>query len=284
MDVGVLNLPDGSQGASKTLRVTRGKGPALRRQREFMAEEKKDTVYWEKRKKNNEAAKRSRERRRLNDQAMEGRVAALLQDNAALRAELRALKLHLGLLPPSRDPQTSSLPTPQWKFSRTVVDPFYSLPGPYSCLLRSYSLQAAVPGCKGCLLAPRGAGPATLPRVSQDPESRTLQRIGGTLQAAVPTALFGCHILEGHMGPRSEWKPYWRLWSPVSTGKQASGPSEVMLNSSAGLQGLSLGFACPVSGHCHQAVDRPALPHKLRLKTHSSGPVCGGWGGSQGSL
>uniref|UniRef100_A0A8C9DQG0 BZIP domain-containing protein n=1 Tax=Prolemur simus TaxID=1328070 RepID=A0A8C9DQG0_PROSS len=66
-------------------------GPAMRRQREFMPEEKKDTVYWEKRRKNNEAAKRSREKRRLNDAAIEDRLAALMEENTLLRAELRFL-------------------------------------------------------------------------------------------------------------------------------------------------------------------------------------------------
>ncbi|TEA33252.1 hypothetical protein DBR06_SOUSAS8010110, partial [Sousa chinensis] len=62
----------------------------------FMPEEKKDTVYWEKRRKNNEAAKRSREKRRLNDAALEGRLDALLEENALLRTELRALKHRFG--------------------------------------------------------------------------------------------------------------------------------------------------------------------------------------------
>uniref|UniRef100_A0A8C0ZA51 BZIP domain-containing protein n=1 Tax=Cyanistes caeruleus TaxID=156563 RepID=A0A8C0ZA51_CYACU len=49
---------------------------------------KKDTMYWEKRRKNNEAAKRSREKRRLNDVAMESQLAALSRENAVLRTEL----------------------------------------------------------------------------------------------------------------------------------------------------------------------------------------------------
>ncbi|XP_032661772.1 NFIL3 like protein [Chelonoidis abingdonii] len=72
-------------------------GPS-RRKREFMPDEKKDTMYWEKRRKNNEAAKRSREKRRLNDFAMESQLAALNEENALLRAELLALKLHFGLI------------------------------------------------------------------------------------------------------------------------------------------------------------------------------------------
>uniref|UniRef100_A0A8C6ZN43 BZIP domain-containing protein n=1 Tax=Nothoprocta perdicaria TaxID=30464 RepID=A0A8C6ZN43_NOTPE len=72
-------------------------GPS-RRKREFMPDEKKDNMYWEKRRKNNEAAKRSREKRRLNDFAMESQLAALSEENAVLRTELLSLKLRFGLI------------------------------------------------------------------------------------------------------------------------------------------------------------------------------------------
>ncbi|XP_069803638.1 uncharacterized protein [Dendropsophus ebraccatus] len=73
----------------------------LRRRREFTPDERKDENYWDKRKKNNEAAKRSREKRRAGDLALEGRVIALLEENARLRAELLALRFRFGLV---RDP------------------------------------------------------------------------------------------------------------------------------------------------------------------------------------
>ncbi|XP_066504181.1 nuclear factor, interleukin 3 regulated, member 4 [Hoplias malabaricus] len=74
------------------------RGLGLRRKREFTPEEKKDACYWEKRRKNNEAAKRSREKRRANDYMLETRLVALSEENAALRAELLALKLRYGLM------------------------------------------------------------------------------------------------------------------------------------------------------------------------------------------
>ncbi|XP_026873912.2 nuclear factor, interleukin 3 regulated, member 4 [Electrophorus electricus] len=74
------------------------RGLSLRRKREFTPEEKKDASYWEKRRKNNEAAKRSREKRRVNDYMLETRLVALCEENAALRAELLSLKLRYGLL------------------------------------------------------------------------------------------------------------------------------------------------------------------------------------------
>lgn len=69
-----------------------------RRKREFISDEKKDACYWEKRRKNNEAAKRSREKRRLNDMVLENRVLALNEENVRLKTELLQLKLRFGLI------------------------------------------------------------------------------------------------------------------------------------------------------------------------------------------
>ncbi len=76
------------------------RGLGLRRKREFIPEDMKDATYWEKRRKNNEAAKRSREKRRVNDYVLENRFVSLSEENAHLRAELLALKLRYGLLNP----------------------------------------------------------------------------------------------------------------------------------------------------------------------------------------
>uniref|UniRef100_A0A672T9A1 Uncharacterized LOC107551884 n=1 Tax=Sinocyclocheilus grahami TaxID=75366 RepID=A0A672T9A1_SINGR len=80
----------------------------LCRKRESMLLDKKDKVYWEKRKKNNEAARRSREKRRIKDKAVENKVLALLEDNARLKAELLALKFKFGLI---KDPTDSPAQT-----------------------------------------------------------------------------------------------------------------------------------------------------------------------------
>lgn len=78
--------------------VGKGKSSACRRKREFIPDEKKDAMYWEKRRKNNEAAKRSREKRRLNDLVLENKLIALGEENATLKAELLSLKLKFGLI------------------------------------------------------------------------------------------------------------------------------------------------------------------------------------------
>ncbi|XP_051977256.1 nuclear factor interleukin-3-regulated protein-like [Xyrauchen texanus] len=66
--------------------------------REFIPEEKKDSIYWENRCKNNEAARRSREKRRINDYVLEKRLVSMSKENARLRVELLSLKLLYGLL------------------------------------------------------------------------------------------------------------------------------------------------------------------------------------------
>nr|XP_033813103.1 nuclear factor interleukin-3-regulated protein-like [Geotrypetes seraphini] len=92
-------LGEESEHESLLAKVSQGKmATGSRRKREFMPEEKKDAMYWEKRRKNNEAAKRSREKRRLNDFALESRMVALSEENNYLKAELLSLKLRFGLI------------------------------------------------------------------------------------------------------------------------------------------------------------------------------------------
>ncbi|XP_034493301.2 NFIL3 like protein [Marmota flaviventris] len=276
MDMDALGLPDISQGPSQTLWVGRGRGPAVRRQREFMPEEKKDTVYWEKRRKNNEAAKRSREKRRLNDVAVESRLAALLQENALLRAELRALRLRFGLLPPSGGPRTAPLQALLWESPWTgaphpAAQPLSCLAGSQGGLRGPYSLDAGIPGCQGCLMAQGWAGLASSSRFSQDSASLAPENIDVALRAALPAALFRCHLLEGHVGSRPELKSCWGLWSPMSPGCRAPGPSDLLLTPSADPSGLSATVTCPVPGNGPEGLAQPSLPHKVRIKSQALG-------------
>nr|XP_032645684.1 nuclear factor interleukin-3-regulated protein-like [Chelonoidis abingdonii]XP_032645692.1 nuclear factor interleukin-3-regulated protein-like [Chelonoidis abingdonii]XP_032645699.1 nuclear factor interleukin-3-regulated protein-like [Chelonoidis abingdonii] len=87
------------EGVTQRARALKGKTSAsCRRKREFISDEKKDASYWEKRRKNNEAAKRSREKRRFNDLVLESRVLALNEENLRLKTELLQLKLRFGLI------------------------------------------------------------------------------------------------------------------------------------------------------------------------------------------
>ncbi|XP_022087868.1 protein giant-like isoform X2 [Acanthaster planci] len=63
-----------------------------RKQREFTPEELKDMRYWDRRRKNNDAARRSRQKRRLTDVVLEAQVLKLAEENDNLKAELQAMK------------------------------------------------------------------------------------------------------------------------------------------------------------------------------------------------
>lgn len=289
MDVGLWGSPGAPQGRSKTLQGGRVRSPALRRQREFLPEEKKDTVYWEKRRKNNEAAKRSREKRRLNDAAIEGRLAALLEENALLRAELQELRHHLGLLPSAGGASALPLKAQLWASPWTGdaclgAEPLPSRPGSHGCVLRPCSLDAGVPGFQGCLVAESWTGPATSPRYPQNPAPHDPKRMDMALPAALPATLFSCHLLGGHRGPTPELRPCWGLWSPVPTGCQASGSSAVLLTHTADSKRLLPGVPGPVPGKHSEGLAQPSLPHKLRIKSQALGRAPGGWEGAWGPL
>ncbi|KAM5194142.1 nuclear factor interleukin-3-regulated protein [Mantella aurantiaca] len=98
------NMPDMSESMDSSNDMLyndntgKNKSASCRRKREFIPDEKKDAMYWEKRRKNNEAAKRSREKRRLNDMVLENKLLALGEENANLKTELLSLKLKFGLI------------------------------------------------------------------------------------------------------------------------------------------------------------------------------------------
>jgi len=68
-----------------------------RKQREFIPDAKKDESYWDRRRRNNEAAKRSREKRRFNDMVLEQRVIELAKENHIYKAQLTAIKDKYGI-------------------------------------------------------------------------------------------------------------------------------------------------------------------------------------------
>ena len=68
----------------------------LKRARSFVPEMLKDDTYWQKRRKNNEAAKKSREKRRALDRRLADEVDDLRRDNEELHQELEALKKYIG--------------------------------------------------------------------------------------------------------------------------------------------------------------------------------------------
>ncbi|CAF1128571.1 unnamed protein product [Adineta steineri] len=68
-----------------------------RKRRDFIPNEMKDDHYWERRRKNNLAAKRSREKRRLNDIVLETKVVELSNENETLKAKLHLMLSRLNM-------------------------------------------------------------------------------------------------------------------------------------------------------------------------------------------
>lgn len=76
-----------------------------RRKREFIPEEQKDGNYWFKRNRNNEAAKRSRQRKRMEEYLLETRAVQLLHENEKLKAVLSSVQCRS----PDRQPHQDSM-------------------------------------------------------------------------------------------------------------------------------------------------------------------------------
>ncbi|XP_046699747.1 D site albumin promoter binding protein a isoform X2 [Silurus meridionalis] len=71
--------------------------PMIKKARKMLVpDEQKDDKYWSRRVKNNEAAKRSRDARRLKENQISVRAAFLERENAALRQEVADMRKELG--------------------------------------------------------------------------------------------------------------------------------------------------------------------------------------------
>ncbi|XP_029365305.1 nuclear factor interleukin-3-regulated protein-like [Echeneis naucrates] len=135
-----------------------------RRKREFIPNDKKDEGYWDKRKKNNEAAKRSREKRRANDMVLEKRVLGLLEENARLRAELLALKFRFGLVKDPSDvnilPLSTSLSAHQPSSTMQYYQPHTDRPSYPNTQQRASSHYIHPhPLQQAAIYGPKAAGP-----------------------------------------------------------------------------------------------------------------------------
>lgn len=71
--------------------------PSQRKMKRTVPDSDKDERYWEKRKRNNMAAKKSRENKRMADAEMRKTVLLLEQENALLKKEVALLKAQIGI-------------------------------------------------------------------------------------------------------------------------------------------------------------------------------------------
>lgn len=88
----VTKSDDSTSPSSEDQQPSHNKASSRRRAAKSLPDTMKDQAYWERRRKNNEAAKRSRDARRAKEDEIAIRAAFLEQENLKLRVEVAALK------------------------------------------------------------------------------------------------------------------------------------------------------------------------------------------------
>lgn len=91
-----------------------------RKMRTFIADERKDPIYWSRRSRNNLSATRSRVKRRVNDLVLEIKVTQLNQENQILRAKIDMLTRKCG--PLTSPEHTTTGTTPSVSSAANLVD------------------------------------------------------------------------------------------------------------------------------------------------------------------
>ncbi|GCC29310.1 hypothetical protein chiPu_0007749 [Chiloscyllium punctatum] len=222
----------------------RALSPAPRRKREFVPEEKKDVNYWSKRERNNNAAKKSRERRRLHDMQLEMRILALMGENKRLKTELLTLKCQLGLTGIPLHSQalrrgllSSLLPDLRALKCAATLDPYRHAAPPFGLDYR----QAAEPTLASSQLAPRP------PREDALHLTSVLRR---------PFSEDGAMYCEGRL-------------RCVKCNVESSACSH--LSKPQGCQQLVRGSDSGSTAPLNPSGTQTTLPHKLRFKTNQGG-------------
>jgi hypothetical protein len=176
-----------------------------RKSREFIPDNRKDAHYWERRRKNNEAAKRSREKRRMNDMVLEGKISELTDENQMLRDELIGLKKRFGLPLGNLAKSRSSSPKLESNGVQQTVSPTPTTAVPQkqttsstSCILsnsKTKTPEVSKPSPQVCIQVPRVVpqqmiqipGQQTLALVSSIPYPVNGQSSEQTSDISVPT-------------------------------------------------------------------------------------------------
>ncbi|XP_061590526.1 nuclear factor interleukin-3-regulated protein isoform X2 [Cololabis saira] len=249
-----------------------------RRKREFIPDEKKDNLYWERRRKNNEAAKRSREKRRINDMVLENKLMVLGEENASLRAELLSLKLRFGLVSSavyaqemqklSARPALSYLqefPPPSTSEGSASRD-LESLPRRSSCIsvIKQSPLipeaccasQGSFAVCSAADVKQEPAEPCSY--VQGSPYDLYKHCVSGRLsEAYAPPASFSQILRSSSISPSSEDGAV----SKSSDGEDEQQVPRGLMPSAADARSII------VSTHKVPDASSAALPHKLRIKS-----------------
>ena len=90
-----VSTSSGTEDSNVSLDMSGGPGP---QHHSTPTRDGKDAAYWERRRKNNEAAKRSRDARRMKENEVAVRASFLEQENIQLKMELVQLRTELGAM------------------------------------------------------------------------------------------------------------------------------------------------------------------------------------------
>ncbi|XP_048108016.1 nuclear factor, interleukin 3 regulated, member 4 [Alosa alosa] len=240
------------------------RGAGFRRKREFTPEERKDASYWEKRRKNNEAAKRSREKRRANDYLLEQRLMALSKENVRLQDELVDLKLRCGLAGPLGFNPAAAVAAAAFSAQHRGLRQLHT-----SCGLQPELVWGRAEGPQVAQVLPASYHHQRASSLSPypGPSAFTSPR-AHTFSQAFPFLLDMPGVLSSPVGPASLLLPPLLVPSP---GGPRYGPRLPVrpIPQQAALASDEEGEQ-QVPGASTGLDPRAALPHKLRLKTHKS--------------
>ncbi|XP_050531178.1 nuclear factor interleukin-3-regulated protein isoform X2 [Daktulosphaira vitifoliae] len=260
---------------------------AQRKQREFIPDNKKDESYWDRRRRNNEAAKRSREKRRFNDMILEQRVVELSKENHVLKAQLTAIKDKFGISGEavvSVEQVMASLPTNEQVLSITkrpkLSSSYPQNPIPTSVIHQP--VQSTTPKLNGNgTMSYYGQSDCVL-----DQQDRSNGSSNGSLSGSMVPAVTSAAVA---VAAAAGYSPY--TFTPVLPPLQPPSfesaansvlnlsrrpPSPYELSSGSGddtssCVPISLAFvaaAAAAAGSGHHNNNNNCLPHKLRHKSH----------------
>ncbi|XP_058473400.1 nuclear factor interleukin-3-regulated protein [Solea solea] len=257
---------------------------SCRRKREFIPDEKKDNIYWERRRKNNEAAKRSREKRRINDMVLENKLMALGEENVSLKAELLSLKLKFGLVSSAayaREAQELSSsaavdlyqelvpPSPDKGSYSRDVEPLHLRSSCISVIKHSPHMPEAYTATQGTLSLCRST------QVKQEPAEN-----GSFVQeSSSPYELYRNCMSSPLPGVCSQPASFLQATSSSSNSPRSSDDGAVSKSSDGedeqqvpkGFMATAVGpTSVIVSTHKVPDASSSALPHKLRIKARTT--------------
>lgn len=262
----------------------KNKSNTCRRKREFIPHEKKDNQYWERRRKNNEAAKRSREKRRLNDMVLENKLMDLGEENASLKAELLSLKLRFGLVSSAAYAQevqnisssTAALyqdliPASPTKGSYTSeLEPVRSTSSHISVI--KHSPHSALSDGSDSSMVTQGSPLINISRTPDSIKQEPLETGRYTKDRSSPYELYRNYLRSPFPGSYSQPSPFLQIARSSSNSPRTSDVDDVAVSKSSDGDDEQQVPKGPVPTRADSQsviVSTSALPHKLRIKSRA---------------